>query len=57
MNTCTRCKINNPGKSEGHLVNECFRLQKMNKEKHEKEEKDKAGEANVTTEEQKVRNK
>jgi len=38
-------------------VNECFRLQKMNKEKHEKEEKDKAGEANVTTEEQKVRNK
>jgi len=54
--TCTWCKKHNPGKCEGHTWNECFRLQKMNKEKKEKEEKDIAEEANVTTE-QKVRNK
>jgi len=54
--TCTWCKKHNPGKSEGHTWNECFRLQKANKEEKEKEEKDKAEEANVTTE-QKVRNK
>jgi len=54
--TCTWCKKHNPGKSEGHTWNECFCLQKINKEKKEKEEKDKAEEANVTTE-QKVRNK
>jgi len=46
-----------PGKSEGHTWNECFRLQKIYKENTEKEEKDKAEEANFTTEEQKVRNK
>jgi len=55
--TCTWCKKHNPGKSEGHTWNACFRLQKMNKEKKEKEEKEKAKEANVTPEEQKVRNK
>ena len=53
--TCTWCKKHNPGKSEGHTWNECFRLQKANKEEKEKEEKDKAEEANVTTK-QKVRN-
>jgi len=55
--TCTWCKKHNPGKSEGHTWNECFRLQKMNKEKKEKDKKDKAEEANVSTEDQKVRNK
>jgi len=55
--TCTWCKKFNPGKSEGHTWNECFRLQKMNKEKKEKEEKDKAEEANITSEDLKVRNK
>ena len=55
--TCTLCKKHNPGKSEGHTWNECFRLQKMTKERKEEEEKDKAEEANVTIEDQKVRNK
>jgi len=55
--TCTWCRKHDPGKSEGHTWNECFRLQMANKEKKEKEEKEKAEEANVTTEEQKVRNK
>jgi len=55
--TCTWCKKHNPGKSEGHTWNECFRLQKMNKEKKEKKEKDKAEEANITSEDLKVRNK
>jgi len=55
--TCTWCKKQNPGRSEGHTWNECFRLQKMNKKTKEKEEKDTAEEANVTTEERKVRNK
>jgi len=54
--TCTWCKKHNPGKSKGHTWNECFHLEKMNKEKKEKEEKDKAEEANFTKEE-KVRNK
>jgi len=54
--TCTWCKKHNPGKCEGHTWNECFRLQKLNKEKKENEEKHKAEEANVTTE-QKARNK
>jgi len=55
--TCTWCKKHNPGKSEGHTWNKCFRLQKMTKEKKEKEEKDKAEEANITSEDHKVRNK
>jgi len=55
--TCTWCKKHNPGQSEGHTWNECFRLQKMNKEKKEKEAKDKAEEANITSEDSKVRNK
>jgi len=38
----TWCKKHNPGKSAGHTWNECFCLQKQNKEKKEKEEKDKA---------------
>jgi len=54
--TCTWCKKHNPRKSKGHTWNECFRLQKMNKEKMEKGEKDKTKEANITSEE-KVRNK
>jgi transposase InsO family protein len=53
--TCTWCKKHNAGKSEEHTCNECFRLQKLNKEKKEKEtEKDE--EANIKTE-IKVRNK
>jgi len=44
--TCTWCKKHNPGKSEGHTWNECFRLQKLNKGKKEKEKDE---EANVTT--------
>jgi hypothetical protein len=47
--TCTWCKKHNPGKSEGHTWNECFRLQKLNKEKKEKEQ-EKDEEANITTE-------
>ena len=35
-NSCTWFKEHNPGKSEGHTLNECFRLEKMNKEKKEK---------------------
>jgi len=53
--TCTWWKKHNWGKSEGHTWNECFRLQKLNKEKNE-EQKEKDEEANVTTE-VKVRNK
>jgi len=53
-NTCTWFKIHSPGKCEGHTWNECFRLQKMNKEKKEKEDNDKAKEANTVTEDQKV---
>jgi hypothetical protein len=56
LKNCPWCAQPNPGKSEGHSWNECFRLQKVNKEQTEKEEKDKAEEANVTTEE-KLRNK
>ena len=55
--TCTCFKKHNPGKSKGHTSNECFHLQKINTEKEEKDEKDKAEEANITTNEQKVRNK
>jgi len=51
--TWTWCKIHNWGKSKGHTWNECFPLQKLNKEKKEKETDE---EANVTTE-IKVRNK
>jgi len=51
--TCTWCKKHNPGKSEGHTCNECFRLQTLNKEKKEKEKDE---EANITTE-TKVRTK
>jgi hypothetical protein len=45
--TCTWCEKHNPGKSEGHTWNECFRLQKLNKEMQEKEKDE---EANNTTE-------
>jgi len=51
--TCIWWKKNNPGKSKGHTWNECFRLQKLNKEKKEKEKDE---EANITTE-TKVRTK
>jgi len=36
-NTCTWCKKHNPGPSEEHTWNECFRLLKVNTEKKEKE--------------------
>jgi len=52
LKTCSWCKKHNPGKSEGHTWNECFRLQKLNKEK----EKEKDEEANITME-TKVRTK
>jgi len=55
--TCAWCKKHNPGKSEGHTWNECFRLQKMNQERKEEEEKNKAEEANITSEDVKVRHK
>jgi len=51
--TCTWCKKHNPGKSEGQTWNECFRLQKLNKENKEKEKDE---EANITKE-TKVRTK
>jgi len=51
--TCTWCKKHNAGKSEEHTWNECFCLQKSNKEKKEKEKDE---EANITTG-TKVRNK
>jgi len=51
LKQCTWCSKHNHGLSEGHSWNECFCLQKMNKEQKENEEKDKKEEANVTTEE------
>jgi hypothetical protein len=51
--TCTLRRKHNSGKSEGHTWNECFRLQKLNKVKKEKEKDE---EANVTME-TKVRTK
>jgi len=57
LKTCTWCKKHDPRKSEGHTWNECFPLHKTNMEKKETEEEDKAEEANVTTEEQNVRDK
>jgi len=51
--TCIWCKKHNPGKSEGHICNECFRLHKLNKEKKEKENDE---EGNITME-NKVRSK
>jgi len=47
LKTCTWCKKHNPGKSEGHTWNECFRVQELNKERKEKEKHE---EANITTE-------
>jgi len=52
--TFTWCNKHNPEKSEGRTWKECFRLQKLNKEKKEKE-KEQDEEANITTE-IKVRN-